>query len=300
MLSRNLKRVLLDSRWPLPPTFLLPWSANLTTASQSTAASDLPPAPPQALDQRPSRLSESRHDKPSAIYSPIERSHDASDTNLPTSDAQRSPLALSSSVRQLLPILKSQAPHYITIHIHGRPYLLTQGDTIRLPFLMHDVEPGDVLRFNRAINIGSRDYTLKAAAAAPKLKSTTMGRDIKADLVKGLAGSESMASSDSSTAFTGDAEIIPAAQASGAHAPHFIPHIEQGKHGYLDERLYVCRAVVMGVETEPLRIKEKTKRRQRKIKKVKSKHRFTVLRVKEVAVRSLNGIEEEGSATDID
>lgn len=75
-------------------------------------------------------------------------------------------------------------------------------------------------------------------------------------------------------------------------APHFIPHIEKGKHSYLDERLFVCRAVVTGVESEPLRIKEKTKRRQRKVKKVKSKHRFTLLRVKEVTVRDLEDIEE--------
>jgi large subunit ribosomal protein L21 len=81
----------------------------------------------------------------------------------------------------------------------------------------------------------------------------------------------------------------PLAQGSVLNVPHFIPHIEKGKHGYLDERLFVCRAVVMGVESEPLRIKEKTKRRQRKVKRVKSKHRFTVLRIKEVRVR---GVEE--------
>ena len=75
------------------------------------------------------------------------------------------------------------------------------------------------------------------------------------------------------------------------NAPHFIPHIEKGKHSYLDERLFVCRAIVMGVDSEPLRIKEKTKRRQRKVKKVKSKHRFTVLKVKEVHVRGLEEIE---------
>lgn len=74
-------------------------------------------------------------------------------------------------------------------------------------------------------------------------------------------------------------------------APHFIPHIAKGKYSYLDERLFVCRATVMGVESEPLRIKEKTKRRQRKVKKVKSKHRFTILKIKEVRVRGVEEIE---------
>jgi hypothetical protein len=59
---------------------------------------------------------------------------------------------------------------------------------------------------------------------------------------------------------------------------------------YVDERLFVCRARVVGVESEPMRIKEKTKRRQRRVKTVKSKHKHTILRVCEVRVRGL----EEG------
>ena len=90
---------------------------------------------------------------------------------------------------------------------------------------MHGVKPGDVLRLNRASNLGSRDYTLKGAP-------------------------------------------------------------------YLDERLFECRATVVGVESEPMRVKEKTKRRQRRVKRVKSKLRFTVLRVSEVRVRGLEELED--------
>ncbi|EAT88078.1 hypothetical protein SNOG_04318 [Parastagonospora nodorum SN15] len=90
---------------------------------------------------------------------------------------------------------------------------------------MPNVQPGDVLRLNRATHIGSRDYTLKAA-----------------EPVKGNAD-----------------------------------HVK--KVFYLDERMYTCRATVLGVESEPLRVEEKTKRRQRHTKHVKSKMRFTVLRV---------------------
>jgi hypothetical protein len=86
-------------------------------------------------------------------------------------------------------------------------------------------------------------------------------------------------------------ERSDAGQAGVVMPPHFIPHIARGKFSYLDERLFVCRAVVMGVESEPLRIKEKTKRRQRKVKKVKSKHRFTILKIKEVRVRGLEELE---------
>jgi len=65
-----------------------------------------------------------------------------------------------------------------------------------------------------------------------------------------------------------------------------------GKTLYLDERLFTCRATVLGTESEPLRIKEKTKRRQRHIKTVKSKHRYTILRVMQVDVKDLEEVEK--------
>ena len=48
-----------------------------------------------------------------------------------------------------------------------------------------------------------------------------------------------------------------------------------------------------GTESEPLRIKEKTKRRQRRLKKVKSKHRYTILKIREVVVKELAELEKE-------
>ncbi|KAL7628283.1 hypothetical protein AAE478_002482 [Parahypoxylon ruwenzoriense] len=105
--------------------------------------------------------------------------------------------------------------HYITVLIHGRPYLVTQGDSIRLPFLMPGVLPGDVLRLDRASTLGSRDFTLLGA-----------------------------------------------------------PHV--------DTSLYECRAVVLGVESEPMRTVVKTKRRNRRSRRVKTKHKFTMLRISEL------------------
>ena len=93
---------------------------------------------------------------------------------------------------------------------------------VRLPFRMPDVQPGDVLRLNRASMIGSRDYTLKGAP-------------------------------------------------------------------YVDESLFECRAVILGVESEPMRIMEKTKRRNRKVKTVKSKHKYTEMAIKELRVVEPSG-----------
>ncbi|RMZ85198.1 hypothetical protein DV738_g424, partial [Chaetothyriales sp. CBS 135597] len=133
-------------------------------------------------------------------------------------------------------------PHYITAHIHRFPYLLTAGDILRLPFHLHGVSPGDVLRFNRASVLGSRDYTLKA----------------------GLGSSHS-------ESYDG----------------------KRREPRYVDERLFECRVRVMGVESQPMSIKEKTKRRNRKVKTVRSKHKYTVCRVMEVRVKSLDELMKE-------
>jgi hypothetical protein len=148
---------------------------------------------------------------------------------------------------------------------------------------MHGVEPGDVIRLNTAVNIGSRDYTLRAAAPAPRPKSIFTS----APLVQGLHGPldpQTESPSEGSSTST-----------ASAAAPHFIPHIAKGKHGYLDERLFVCRAVVMGVENEPMREKKKTKRRQRHVQTIRSKHRYTILKIKELTVNGLEDLEESSS-----
>ena len=60
---------------------------------------------------------------------------------------------------------------------------------------------------------------------------------------------------------------------------------------YIDEQLFECRALVLGTEAEPMRTKEKTKRRQRRVKKVKSKHKYTILKIREIKIRALEEIE---------
>jgi len=139
-----------------------------------------------------------------------------------------SPLKVTQTLLSRLPHLVGQSPHYVVAELHARPYLLTEGDHIRLPFLMPKVKTGDILRFNRASALGSRDFTLKGS-----------------------------------------------------------PHV--------DERMFECRVRVVGVESEPLRIKEKTKRRQRHTKTVKSKHRYTILRVMDVRIKTPEELLQEGA-----
>ncbi|KAK6505631.1 hypothetical protein TWF481_007522 [Arthrobotrys musiformis] len=68
---------------------------------------------------------------------------------------------------------------------------------------------------------------------------------------------------------------------------------------YIDERLFSCKAIVVEITSEPMRVKEKTKRRQRRVKKVKSKHKYTVLRICELQVHDLpEGLAAEVAASD--
>ncbi|KAF1738867.1 Homocitrate dehydratase, mitochondrial [Beauveria bassiana] len=170
------------------------------------------------------------------IVEPIPTAHIKNAAN-PTSNQAR-PIALKKShplpppkpiddsVKNLLPFLAAQPGHYITVHIHGFPYLVQEGDQIRLPFRMPGVLPGDVLRLNRASVLGSRDYTMKGA-----------------------------------------------------------PHI--------DENVFECRATVLGTESEPLRIKIKKKRRTRRARRATSKHRYTILRISDLTIKTAEDIENQ-------
>lgn len=238
---RIIKRSLLDTRWQPRPLY-----RSITTFSSTDSADAMPvhtlrsrahPIPERDLPTTPK--------EPSGVSKrlvPSKRRKGPPISVLPESNDPRSaPLrpvvehtdnVVDGSVQEYLPLVRSQPPYYVQVHIHENPYLVTAGDTVRLPFLMHGVDTGDVLRLNRITMLGSRDYTLKAGL--PK---------------------------------------------------------EGAKHGWLDERLFECRARVMGTEMEPMRVMEKTKRRQRHIKHVYSKHRYTILKIMEVRVNDVSALE---------
>ncbi|KAL5339232.1 hypothetical protein BJX70DRAFT_175608 [Aspergillus crustosus] len=200
-----------------------------STTSSSTPETTTHPSEPLSASPRAQSSTprtQPTHETPTSSI-PTTRA-DISSAKQPIAPTFTKPLTVSQSLLNTLPLLASQKPHFISAHIHDRPYLLTEGDHLRLPFLMPNVQPGDILRFNRASVLGSRDFTLK------------------------------------------------------------------GKP-YIDERLFECRVRVTGVDAEPLRIKEKTKRRRRHVQRIASKHRYTLLRVMEVKVKSQEELEREGA-----
>ena len=234
-----------------PPKFLLPIRAYLSSSASSTTSTT--PSPPEPRFRRPAkerwipsvprappsaptryhrqllkRRAAASHTPPAPISASI-LAPDPERVHLPPAPpAATGPIP--GAVAAQLPLLAAQRPHHAAVHVHAHPYLVTEGDVVRLPGRLRGVAPGDVLRLTRASLLGSRDWTLRGAP-------------------------------------------------------------------YVDPRLFACRAVVVGEEAEPLRIKEKTKRRNRRVKRVKSKHRYTELVIRELRVRSdVEGLEVEAPA----
>lgn len=222
-----------------------PWQARFhtTTRQQADVDSSIHIPSSSVAPPPPSMLETVQELSPTATITTTITAPEAKDSRDST------PLVLSKSLQQLLPVLKAQTPHYITAHIHSFPYLLTEGDTLRLPFHMKGVNPGDVLRFDRATIIGSRDYTLKAGLSSPQHSSPSH--------VRGEA---------------------------------YTNKRRTGEPSYIDERLFECRMRVMGLDSGPMVIKEKKKRRNRRTRRVASKHKYTVLKVIEVRVKTLDEI----------
>jgi len=76
------------------------------------------------------------------------------------------PSFLPCSAPSPLSLLASQPSHYISALLLGRRYLLTPNDVLTVPKLKN-VQPGDRIALTRILEVGSRDFTLRAQAAGP-------------------------------------------------------------------------------------------------------------------------------------
>lgn len=56
--------------------------------------------------------------------------------------------------------LKLSNELYAVFKIHNRPYLMTEGDKVILPFKVKEADVGDVLSLTDVVTIGSRNYRL--------------------------------------------------------------------------------------------------------------------------------------------
>ncbi|BGP24542.1 mitochondrial large subunit ribosomal protein L49 [Rhodotorula toruloides] len=69
--------------------------------------------------------------------------------------------AKSASKPSALTLLRSQPSHYIVALFMGRRYILAPGDVLTVPNLKN-TKVGDRLALTRILEVGSRDYTLRA------------------------------------------------------------------------------------------------------------------------------------------
>lgn len=176
---------------------------------------------------------------------------------------------------------------------------------------MHGVMPGDVLRLDRAVQLGSREFTLRGGVATgPRLGAQKPARVPRApDLEEEDAGVDQLDAAASEPTTTepiiGKTADLHPSVTQGVPFPNVSSQLRksrpkvENRPGYIDPELFVCRATVLSTESEPLRVKEKTKRRNRHVRHVFSKHRYTVLRVSEVTVRGV-GLGGDGAKKDED
>ncbi len=65
--------------------------------------------------------------------------------------------------------LKLATDLYAVFRIHNRPYLVTEGDKVILPFKMNQAEVGDILKLTDVTTLGSRNFTLKDDPIDPQI-----------------------------------------------------------------------------------------------------------------------------------
>ena len=65
--------------------------------------------------------------------------------------------------------LKLSNELYAEFRVHGRPYVVTEGDRVILPYKVKNAEVGDTLNLTDVRAIGSRNYKLVAEPIAPEL-----------------------------------------------------------------------------------------------------------------------------------
>ncbi|EDO15460.1 hypothetical protein Kpol_463p9 [Vanderwaltozyma polyspora DSM 70294] len=66
----------------------------------------------------------------------------------------------TSLIKENLSNLKLSNELYAVFKVHNRPYLVTKGDIVTLPYKVKAAEVGDTLVLNDVTTIGSRNYKL--------------------------------------------------------------------------------------------------------------------------------------------
>ena len=89
----------------------------------------------------------------------------ASSRTLVTAASKPEPSTSKLSTSKALDLLRSQPSHYVIAQLHARLYLLTPNDLLTVPRI-NNLSIGQKIRLTRIVEVGSRDYTLRAPSLA--------------------------------------------------------------------------------------------------------------------------------------
>ncbi|GAA6027265.1 hypothetical protein JCM8097_002539 [Rhodosporidiobolus ruineniae] len=127
-------------------------SARLLASSSRAACTCAPPAAARAFSAYAPQRASAHLPPPLPLHA---HPNALAPRSLPdTSSSPSEPSALS--------LLRSQPSHYVNVLLMGRRYLLTPGDVLTVPKLKN-VQVGQRIALTRVLEVGSRDYTLRAA-----------------------------------------------------------------------------------------------------------------------------------------
>ncbi|GAA6020951.1 hypothetical protein JCM11491_001559 [Sporobolomyces phaffii] len=179
-------------------------------------------------------------------------------------------LAETSSVPDevsALSLLKSQPSHYVSALLMGRRYLLTPNDILTVPALK-SLPVGSKIALTRILEVGSRDYTLRAAASP---SSSSVLRSAKAQSLAPVSASSPL--------------VARPAQARNVSAANGTPKDWQ-RHpdslAYLDASLVAAELTVVEHTKGEMFQVDKFKRRKGYRRSLRSKLGFTKLRMGEI------------------
>ncbi|CCK73529.1 mitochondrial 54S ribosomal protein bL21m NDAI_0G05460 [Naumovozyma dairenensis CBS 421] len=114
------------------------------------------------------KISTSKVFTPSSLI--LRRSISIPATNIPDTRDQiiSNDEAPTTNIPDLTP-LKLTNELYATVKVHERPYVVTKGDRLILPFKVKQAAVGDILTLNNVTAIGSRNYKLVGHPIDPSL-----------------------------------------------------------------------------------------------------------------------------------
>ncbi|SGZ31094.1 BQ5605_C047g12303 [Microbotryum silenes-dioicae] len=236
----------------------------------------------------PTRLLFSRSSKPVAASWRCSFSSTSRDQGLPPTLPKHerlsalSPKPLPSTSASPLELLASQPSHYITCLLMGRRYTLTSHDVLTVPKLK-SVRAGQRISLTRILEVGSRDYTLRAGPSPSSIPPRPTS-----------AVSAKLSSFQTSTPLLRPPMARTIIDASGVprdwqRHPDSLPYFKEGE----------VKAEVLVLEHIKGKMfeVEKFKRRKGYRRTLRSKLEFTKLRVGDIILGSGESASTSGETT---